>query len=381
MIELCKPKDCTGCAACVNACVKHFIEMKPDKEGFLHPHIDTEQCLECGACVKVCPVLNKVSKNPLPKVFAAFNNDTQVRSRSSSGGIFYALADRVIANGGYVVGASFRKGFVLEHTIASTIEEVLPMMGSKYVQSHISNDLYKEILKLLRQRKEVLFTGTPCQVAACKNFIPLKYRDLLILVDIVCHGVPSQFLFRDYLNKLNVKLKTNIRRFNFRTFDGWGVAPSIESENNSRYSLQGKENLYMTLFLNGYTFRESCYVCEYATKERVSDITIADFWGIGENMPFSHDTSKGVSLVLVNSKQGEHLIESIENIITIEERSLDEAIRVNMNLRKPSSRPCYRDNVYQYALNHGIEETYDYYFNSLYRKLRRMIGNIIRKIK
>ena len=381
MIELCKFEDCTGCAACVNACATQCIEMKSNKEGFLYPEIDQEKCVECGACTKVCPELNNLSFSNAPKVYAAFNNDLQVRQKSSSGGMFYAMASKMISNGGFVVGAAFNDDLVLEHRIASSIDEVIPMMGSKYLQSTISNDLYRNILKLLRQGKEVLFTGTPCQVAGCKQFVPNKYQDKLFLVDLVCHGVPSQLLFSDYLKKLKKKVNFNIEKFNFRTSNGWGVTPSIVDKNGVSYILKGKENLYMSLFLNGYTFRENCYRCPYASSKRVSDMTIADFWGIGTEKPFNHDVTSGVSLLLVNSQNGEELLRSLSDAITVEERSLSEAIRANLNLRLPSSRPFYRNTVYDYTLNHNIEDTYDFYFNSLYRRIRKVIGRIVRKFK
>lgn len=381
MIQLCKPSACTGCSACANVCAKRSIEMRPDSEGFLHPIINQEKCVDCGLCVKVCPVLNKPHFYSSSKVYAAFNKDVEVRKKSSSGGMFYALAQKVVFQGGCVVGAMFKDNFVLEHAIASSIEDVLPMMGSKYVQSNISDTLYKDIKVLLIQGKKVLFTGTPCQVAACKQFIPSQLHEKLILVDIVCHGVPSQLLFRDYLKKLGCKMQTNVNEFNFRIREGWGVAPSFSGSNNSHMPLVGKDNLYMALFLNGYVFRNNCYSCQYAQSQRVSDITIADFWGVGEEKPYMHDKKYGISLLLVNSAKGEKIVNSLSDTITIEERTLSEAIKINVNLRKSSPRPIYRNTIYSYALNHSIDETYDYYFNSFYRKLRRVVGNILRKIK
>lgn len=381
MIELCKANECTGCSGCVNVCPKQCIQMIEDKEGFLHPAIDHDKCIECHACQRVCPVLNPLDKHETPIVYAAFNNDSKVRANSSSGGMFNALARHFIENGGMVVGALFmHDDFTLIHALTDSMDDVKKMMGSKYVQSRIPDNLYKDILSVLKSGHQVLFTGTPCQVAACRKFIPAIYQDKILYVDIVCHGVPSQKLFSDYIKKLSANFG-GISAFNFRTREGWGYAPAFAREDNSWHSLSGIDNIYMSMFLQGYTFRENCYHCQYATPQRVSDITIADFWGLGKDKPYSHDKTLGVSLLLINSPKGERMLDKIADALTLDKRSLDEATKMNPNLHEPSHRPRQRNGIYSCFFHHTLSETYTHYFNNPYRKLRRLAGKIVRLLK
>lgn len=382
MIELCKADECTGCSGCVNVCPKQCIQMIEDNEGFLHPCIDHDKCIECHVCQRLCPVLNPLEKYDSPVVYAAFNNDPKVRANSSSGGIFNALARHFIDNGGMVVGALFgQSDFTLTHVLTDSMSDVKRMMGSKYVQSHVPNNLYKEILSAIQKGHKVLFTGTPCQVAACRKFIPAIYQEKILYVDIVCHGVPSQALFSDYIGKLSQKLATRICVFNFRTREGWGYAPSFAGEDNSWRPLSGIDNSYMSLFLQGYTFRENCYNCQYATPQRVSDITIADFWGLGKEIPYAYDKTLGVSLLLVNTHKGEQVLEKIADVLTLDRRSLSEATKMNPNLHKASYRPRQRNNIYSYFFQHSLSETYTHYFDNPYRKMRRLVGKLVRLMR
>lgn len=382
MIELCKANECTGCSGCANVCPKQCIQMMEDNEGFLHPSINHDRCIECHACQRVCPELNPLEKHDLPVVYAAFNNNSKVRAESSSGGMFYALAKYVIENGGMVIGAMFGPNdFTLSHELTDSMSDVKKMMGSKYVQSHIPDNLYKEVLSVIKTGRNIIFTGTPCQVAACRKVIPAVYQDKILYVDIVCHGVPSQTLFNDYIKKLSKKVGMRIRTFNFRTREGWGVSPAFASEDNSWHYLSGIDNTYMSMFLQGYTFRENCYDCHYATPQRVSDITIADFWGLGKEIPYAYDKTLGVSLLLINTPKGTQMLDKIADTLTLDRRSLSEATKMNPNLHEASHRPRQRNNVYTYFFGHSLQETYTHYFDNPYRKFRRFIGKLVRLVR
>lgn len=381
MIELCSTNKCTGCGACYNACPRQSITMVESVEGFLFPEINDETCVNCGLCRKVCPVISKPEEFASPHVYAAWNIDYGIRMTSSSGGMFYTLAKEIINRGGIVFGVVLDEEGNVYHTYTDNLAGLKPMQGSKYVQSD-TRKVFWEVKKYLNEGRLVMFTGTPCQVAAMKSYMGKTSCEKLLLVDIVCHGVPANKLFKDYLNKLELKYEKKINKssFCFRKLDAWGYSPSVEFAEGSRKIIPQCDNVYMLHFLMSYTFRESCYQCQFASSTRVSDITIADFWGIGKNVPFNEDASKGCSLVLVNTEKGNIYFESVQSNIFCEQRDLNEAKVDNHNLYRPSIRPSQRDNSYNYFYSHSIDKVYDKYYNNLYLRLRRFAGKSLRKI-
>lgn len=199
MIKIQNKQDCCGCAACVQRCPKRCISMKEDNEGFLYPVVDESVCIDCGLCEKVCPIINRPEKLPVKEVLAVKNRNEAERMASSSGGVFIALAKKTIEKGGVVFGAVFDENWEVMHTYAETLDEVKPMMGSKYLQSRIGNS-FRDAEKFLKEGREVLFTGTPCQVTALHNYLRKDYLNLLS-VDFLCHGVPSPGVWRKYLDE------------------------------------------------------------------------------------------------------------------------------------------------------------------------------------
>lgn len=199
MIKIQNKQDCCGCAACVQRCPKHCISMKEDSEGFLYPAVDESMCIDCGLCEKVCPIINHPEKLPVKEVLAVKNRNEVERMASSSGGVFIALAKTTIEKGGVVFGAVFDENWEVMHTYAETLDEVKPMMGSKYLQSRIGNS-FRNAEKFLKEGREVLFTGTPCQVTGLHNYLRKDYPNLLS-VDFLCHGVPSPGVWRKYLDE------------------------------------------------------------------------------------------------------------------------------------------------------------------------------------
>lgn len=381
MIELCSLNECTGCGACYNICPHHSIRMTESSEGFLFPHIDSDLCVECGLCQRVCPVITPPDKaDESPAVYAAWNKADKIRTTSSSGGMFYTLAYEVLSNGGAVFGVVLDTDGNVFHSKAENIDELHLMQGSKYVQSD-TRLVYRDVIKCLKEGRQVLFTGTPCQVAAMKAFTLNKDYENLLLVDIICHGVPSDKLFKDYLGKLEKEIgEIDKSSFCFRRLDAWDYIPSVESAGSGRKILSPELNVYLRHFLASYTFRESCYACRFATTPRTSDITIADFWGIGKEAPFSEDTSKGCSLVLVNTQKGRRYFDEVKSVLFYEKRTLSEASNVNHQLYRPSVRPRQRDKSYGYFFSHNIHSIYTRYYNNLYLRLRRTAGKVLRKI-
>lgn len=342
-------KDCTGCAACNNICPHAAITMSPNKEGFLMPDIDYNRCVECKLCEKACPIVNNVDlKNPeVTDAYAFWDNES--RTKSSSGGAFSAIARWILDKNGLVFGAAWTEdGFHCHHKMCSCMAELSDLRGSKYLQSDIRKT-FCEVRYALRKDKYVLFTGTPCQIAGLRSFL-LKSYDKLITVDIVCHGVPSNELFCNYIKKLKAEYPQYEKAdgFIFRNLRGWGISPALKFSDKKEI-LIGISNVYMGAFEKGAIFRESCYDCRFNGLTRTGDITIADFWGIGtQGIPFHKDVTKGVSLVLLNSEKGKKLFDSLNNCF-FTKRPLKEALRFNHNLTASSVRPAFReDTIYSF---------------------------------
>lgn len=336
MISLLDKKDCCGCNACTQKCPKQCIKMEDDDEGFLYPKVDIESCIDCGICNKVCPVINqKVAREPL-EVYAAKNPNEKIRYESSSGGIFTMLAEHIIDNGGIVFGAGFDLNWEVKHQYTETKEGIAAFRGSKYVQSRIENT-YKQAEAFLKQGREVLFSGTPCQIAGLKLFLRKDYVNL-ITVDFICHGVPSPGAWRSYLSETIVRIKSEaekntillsqnvipvIKKISFRDKRfGWkkfGLEIQIAVPNTTNNLITKLENLYESLrenaFIKGFLadlyLRPSCHACPTKELKSGSDITIADYWRIHELMP-QLDDDKGISAVLINTGKGKSVFDTID---------------------------------------------------------------------
>lgn len=351
--KLASVEDCTGCAACANACAHDAIRMVEDDEGFLFPHIDESQCVGCLLCQKSCPVLTiKTNENKArPDVYALWSNED--RTSSSSGGAFSAFARTAIASGGAVYGAAFDDELHLRHVLATSLEELKPLRGSKYVQSEIGKDLFRRIKKQLLAGTHVLFCGTPCQVAGLKSYLRKDY-DTLLTIDLVCHGVPSGKTFKNYIKKLASRVGAKeIGGFQFRRLDGWGFSPTVQLSGKFA-KIFGIDNLYMEAFDKSALFRKSCYSCPFAKLPRQGDCTLGDFWGIGRHgAPFKHDTMKGVSLVMVNSEKGQKALDALDNVF-VERHTLNEAIVENHNVVNVSVKHHDRDTIIKMFNNEEV---------------------------
>ena len=307
MIDIKEKHNCCGCGACVQICPKQCISMSEDNEGFLYPHVNSAICIDCGLCEKVCPVINQNEPNEPLAVYAAKNTNEEIRLKSSSGGIFTLLAEQVITEGGVVFGARFNEGWEVIHDYTETVEGLEAFRGSKYVQSFIG-DNFKVAKQFLNNGRKVLFSGTRCQIAGLKKFLQKDYENLLT-VEVVCHGVPSPMVWRDYLEykraeraagKNTVSSSLNelpvITGISFRDkTNGWKkygfkicYAASKAAENSVSKSgnkanceiTPFKEDLLMKGFLKDIYLRPSCYHCAARQGKSGADISIADYWGI-----------------------------------------------------------------------------------------------------
>lgn len=306
MISITYPKECCGCGACAQICPKQCISLKEDKEGFLYPTVDNSSCIDCGLCERVCPVINQNKPKKPIVTLAAVNSDESVRHASSSGGIFTLLAERTIDNGGVVFGAAFDENWDVKHICIDSKSELPKLRGSKYVQSIIGN-CYKHAKTHLDTGQEVLFSGTPCQIAGLKRFLRKDYHNLKTM-DIVCHGTPSPLVWRKYLDEVssmyNIAQITDIQ-FRDKT-EGWKNYSLLikykdkeGAEKTFRETLN--ENIFMRCFLSNLSLRPSCYACPARNGKSGSDITLADLWGAENICPELYDDN-GVSLVLLRNK-------------------------------------------------------------------------------
>ena len=336
MIKLADKKDCTGCSACVNICPKNAISFINDVEGFNQPCIDTKLCIECGLCVNTCPKLTtkKIIKKQPIKCYAAYSYKYQ--KKSSSGGIFSAITDYILDKNGVIYGAAFDNNLQLVHKRVTKAEDMPPLRGSKYLQSNLTG-IFKLIRKDLKDNNLVLFCRTPCQIAGLQQYLHGFGTNNLLTIDLICHGVPSQKAFDKWINAIR---KYPIKEFQFRKLDGWSITPKVLFTNGEKEILKYDKEVYMWAFYKGYLFRQCCYTCEYANTNRIGDITLGDFWGIGNyNKKFKPRKINGISLVLANSTKGIEMLTNIKETIYIEERTLTEALHEQDNLKTPSKYP------------------------------------------
>ena len=342
MIRIQEKHNCTGCQACAQICPKGCIKMCADQEGFLYPVIDEKSCVQCGLCEKVCPVLhNTEEKRNTPKAYAAYNLDEAVRLASSSGGVFTLLAEYTLDQGGILYGAAM-EGIRIKHIRVADREGLERLQGSKYVQSDIGQT-YIQAKADLEAGKSVLFTGTPCQIEGLKAFLGKAY-DNLIAADIICHGVPSPFVWEKYIALREKTAGAPAERVFFRHKKyGWKkYAILLEFSNRTEYVGCRHDDLFLRAFRRDLCLRPSCYQCGFRKVNRVSDITLADFWDIEDVCP-EMDDDKGTSLVMVHSEKGEEIFRSLGAKMNCREVPFEAAISGNTAMIRSGEKPEHRD--------------------------------------
>mgnify|MGYP003303201353 CR=1 FL=1 len=325
-------KECSGCTACLNICPKNAIKMVYDEEGFEYPVIDKEKCIECGACYKICPNVKKEENNTIIEAHGAKHKNENERITSRSGGVFIALSDYILKQNGVIYGVEFTQDFDAIHSRATDKEQRDKFKGSKYIQSHMGN-IIQEVKKDLQNGKKVMFSGTPCQVAAVNACIPKIYQENLYTVDLICHGVPSKAIFNDFLKYIKEQNNKEIKNFIFRDKRfGWeSHYETFIFEDDTELTTQ----YFRNLFYGHHILRPSCYNCNYANIHRPADITIADFWGIDKVNPKFMD-QKGVSLAIINNEKGKKLFNIIKDNLNTIECSLEDCIKYTYTLNQPT---------------------------------------------
>ncbi|WP_434798766.1 Coenzyme F420 hydrogenase/dehydrogenase, beta subunit C-terminal domain [Terrisporobacter vanillatitrophus] len=382
MIEIKKKSECCGCYGCTNVCPKQCIDMNIDNEGFWYPKVNKDICIGCGLCEKVCPVISETKKEEFnTKAYACKNKNEKVRLSSSSGGVFTNLCEYVIKNNGVVFGAGFNENFEVEHSEATTIEECEKFRGSKYVQSKIGNT-YNHAKRYLDEGKIVLFSGTQCQIKGLSLYLKKKYKSL-ILVDIICHGVPSPLVFDLYKTNLKKKYNSDIERIGFREKDkGWKeFSYETKFKNGERYIKTLHEDTYMKGFLKDLYLRPSCYECKAKNFTNNSDISLADYWGV-QNKHSEFDDDKGISLILVNSKKGQEIFYKIDDNMEIVETDLDYATSYNPCIVKSVKYNQERDRFFKKLNGNNLNELIEKNIKvSMSKKIILKIESILSRIK
>lgn len=380
------PKDCCGCGSCAAACPRSAIAMTEDGRGFVFPLINAEACVGCGACVRACGLRARIGGETEGPWYAAAGREGV--AASASGGAFATIARAVIADGGCAFGAAyepFEGGLHVRHRMAEDEDGLAGLLNSKYVQSDAGR-CFSEVKSQLMSGRQVLFCGTPCQVAGLKGFLGRNWPNLLT-ADLVCHGVPSEKLFNGCVREMAGKYGADVIDFRFRCKrEGWGHSLLLLLLRDGReVTIPADESAYYTMFLGLKTLRDSCYACPYAGSYRAGDLTLGDFWGVERNRPDllaegELDLRRGVSCLLVNTVRGGEAMGRYGYRFYLREASFDDIAKGNDQLRHPSALPADRE-VYLNAFEKrgwpGIVRVWKRRERGAVRLLRRAAGHLL----
>lgn len=353
MTVLDKIDDCCGCKICGAVCKKQAIKFQTNEEGFWYPVIDLELCVDCGMCRALCPINNTNVETRLIETYGAKNEDRTIVNKSSSGGIFYSLAKTIIEKSGIVYAVGYNKENIAVFMRASKISELTPMFGSKYVQADPGN-VYNDLLKDIKENKDILFVGTPCQVAGVRNIVGQYPK--LILVDIICHGTPSPKLFEEYIHYLEQKRKKKIIGYENRSkVLGWKHTEKIYFSDGSVEYKSVLSQAWRNIFYSNCAMRTSCEKCKFNnhTINRMADITIADFWGV-ENYHKEFFSPEGVSFVGIYTDKGKCFFNEVRPQLSTIPVDISEVLPRQPHFRGVSVSPEKKREFWQEYQEKGI---------------------------
>lgn len=372
-------KMCSGCGACKNICPFDCITMIEDKNGYIYPVKDKKKCTGCNLCKKVCPFIDaQLQKKDVENCYELVYNNEKIIKESSSGGAFSAIVQAFvgICHTEYSIYAcTMNNKLEVYHTGINNISEISIFRKSKYIQSDMRN-VHKLIKNDLTSGKSVIFVGTPCQVSSVKKFLINNDNNKLVLVDIICHGVPNGKIFKKYIHDFEKKSKSKVLEYSFREKAKIGNVVDLSAIKMKIRNKRGKienvikycfEDYYMRAFYANLLFRESCYNCPYACGQRCSDITIGDFWG-------KQKDKNGISLVTGNSAMGIKIIENAKKYAAIENADYEEARKYNKNLNHPTEKNRKQTEFMQDLNNDDFETVVN-----RYTKKKSKISYIISK--
>lgn len=387
-MELVKdPGKCCGCGACEQVCPKSAITMQEDEHGFLYPQIDGAKCVDCGLCLKTCAFQSgyptRKEYDP-PFGYAARHKDPEILMNSRSGGAFTAISDQILKMGGVIYGVGYEgRGYrKVVHKRAQTARERDEFCGSKYVQSDM-RQVYRQVKQDLQDGRWVLFTGTGCQTGALHKFLGKEY-DRLLTMDLVCYGVPSPKVWRDFLDMREREERRRISAVDFRDKKKFGWKTHRETITVGKKEISSR--LYTKIFIKALATRPSCFECVYVNQNRVGDITIADFWGHEEAVPGFAQDDRGVSLVMVNTEKGKQIWEMARDDLDVEECT-GYPYR-HSRMQTPTAKPKQYDEFWQDYRDRGFDYIMKKYCGydvilpeDWKKKVRKLAGKCKRKLK
>ena len=330
MIQLAKPEACSGCMACAAVCPKDAVAIGRDSLGNFVPSVDPERCIDCGACRKACPELTPPERNDSSRAYAVWSLDPQSRKTSASGGAASEFYARALADGWWICGAEYTVDGRVVHRLTRDTEGIARFKQSKYVFSE-TGAVYRQIREKLDAGERVLMISLPCKIAGLLGCLRKPYPNLLT-VDIVCHGTPSDQLLQEHIQSVCPGLGTY--RLSFRADNEYIFR--LEAGGEDVYRKIGRTDAYLAAFLEGLSYRSACYQCSHARPQRVSDLTICDFWGLGAEIPFDHPYTGAISAVLVNTAEGQAFFDRCRDALFVEERPVEEAVKGNAQLTAPT---------------------------------------------
>lgn len=388
--EICKENSCTGCKLCYDICPQKCIDFVEDECGFEYPVINHNNCINCNLCKIKCPS-NQSFKTRKGSFYMGIHKDYKILKESSSGGAFSAIAALVLKNNGIVVGATIDdESKIVKHIVVKSKEELYKLRKSKYYQSDTKN-IYCNVLEQLKDGKNVLLSGTACQIAAAYSYIPPIYYDKLLTVDVLCHGVSSKKIVDSFIRSEEKRFNKKVKKYYFRIKEsfGWqsggGTKMKLVFEDGSTHIEENSIDDFFLAFNKNVALRESCYDCKYCGVERISDFTIADFWGITEKRANLEQQKQGVSVITFNSDKARQLKDRVEEYIHLEKVDPSEVVPYNNAFIEPNKRPINRD-----KFSTMMENNIDFHniINELYwkyklkMKIKLLLGPaIISKIK
>lgn len=361
-VKIVSLEKCMGCYACLDVCQFGAIKMVQNRQGFYYPEIDEKACTDCSACEKKCPALTETGV-PLgncsftdgkPSAYAVKCLDENVRFGSASGGVFPVIAKQFLSEGGIVFGAGFTDNWMIRHTFIAEESDVPHLQSSKYAQSNMTG-IYKQVKECLAAGKNVLFTGTPCQIAALHNFLGGRRPEGLTVIDLFCHGISSPGLFERYL-KETIPEDEMIHSVSFRHKEhGWEkYNMRIEYGSNKVYSKSFRKDPFLAAFCRKLSLRESCYRCNAKGFPRHSDLTLGDFWMVDRVFPDMND-KKGVSIVLAHTNRGKQYLSGLKDALEIREIPENAFWNIYERSGLPVSRPSCRDEFFGLSENKSIQ--------------------------
>lgn len=330
MIRLAEPEKCSGCMACAAGCPKDAISIRQDTLGNFLPEIRQELCVGCGKCREICPELNPLPTSGPEHAYAVWSLDPENRKSSASGGAAAEFYSKALAENYWICGAEYTADGRVVHTLTKEADAIRRYKQSKYVYSETGN-VYREIKEKLDAGERVLMISLPCKVAGLLGYLGKPCENLLT-VDIVCHGTPSGRLLQNHI----AHVAPGSKEFRLRFRQDNEFLFHLEADGTCVYQKIGRTDTYLAAFLEGLSYREACYHCGFARSQRISDLTICDFWGLGTQIPFDHPYTGAISAVLANTRRGQAFFDSCRASLFAEERPVSEAIKGNAQLNAPT---------------------------------------------